>query len=87
MGISQSADVNTWELLLLWLLLLTTHKLQLCDQGSSNSNASEEIAVVIDGENNGADNAASDGQQNEEGSLQSERVPLLFWMPLTDSIE
>ncbi|KAH9740096.1 RING-CH-type domain-containing protein [Citrus sinensis] len=46
--------------------------------GSSNSNASEEIAVVIDGENNGADNAASDGQQNEEGSLQSERVPLLF---------
>ncbi|KAK9197433.1 hypothetical protein WN943_005569 [Citrus x changshan-huyou] len=46
--------------------------------GSSNSNASEEIAVVIDGENNGADNAASDGQQNEEGSLQSERVPLHF---------
>lgn len=86
MGISQSADVNTWELLLLWLLLLTIHKLQLCDQGSSNSNASEEIAVVIDGGNNGTDNEASDSQQNEEGSLQSERVPLHFWMPLTDSI-
>ncbi|XP_024038084.1 uncharacterized protein LOC18038200 isoform X2 [Citrus clementina] len=46
--------------------------------GSSNSNASEEIAVVIDGGNNGTDNEASDSQQNEEGSLQSERVPLLF---------